>query len=321
MIIVTGAAGFIASCLVQELNNLGYKDLVIVDDFSVEEKSQNWRKATFSHKVERLNFFQWIKGKEQGVQFIFHLGARTNTAEQDLNLLKELNLDYSKKMWNLCCEEGIPLIYASSAATYGEGENGFDDDSMALDQLVPLNYYGESKNDFDKWALQQEKKPYFWAGFKFFNVYGPNENHKGRMASVIYHAFHQINKTGGMKLFRSHNPKYKDGEQTRDFVYVKDVVNILLYFMETRKNSGLYNLGTGIPRTFLDLTKAVFENMGMEPNITFIDTPEDIRDKYQYYTCANIDKLRKAGYTAEFMSLEEGVKDYVTNYLIPDKNY
>lgn len=321
MIIVTGAAGFIASCLVKELNNQGYKDIVIVDDFTIESKKRNWSDLIYSYKIERLDFFDWLKGKESEIQFIFHLGARTNTAEQDQVLLKELNLNYSKEIWETCCAEGIPLIYASSAATYGDGALGFDDNTQELDSLVPLNFYGESKNDFDKWAFAQKKKPSFWAGFKFFNVYGPNEYHKSRMASVIWHAFHQIKSTKGMKLFRSHNPEYKDGEQQRDFVYVKDVVQILLYFMETRKNSGLYNLGTGTPRTFLDLTKAVFHNLGLEPNISFIDTPEDIREKYQYYTCANMQKLRNAGYDKGFTSLEEGVEDYVKNYLIPDKNY
>jgi len=316
MIVITGAAGFIASCLVTELNNLGYYDLVIVDDFSIDSKKGNWDKARVSHVVDREEYLNWMADNLNEIQFVFHLGARTNTAEQDIELLNRLNLNYSKKIWNNCCAAGIPLIYASSAATYGSGENGFIDDETSLDLLHPLNFYGESKNDFDKWAIQQEKKPVFWAGFKFFNVYGPNEYHKGRMASVIFHAFNQINSTSGMKLFKSHNSAFMDGEQQRDFIYVKDVLSVLLYFMEERKNSGIYNLGTGVPRTFMDLAKAVFESLSKEETISFIDTPDDIRDKYQYYTCANMDKLKNAGYSKEFTNLEDGVKDYVTNFLI-----
>ena len=316
MIVITGAAGFIASCLVSQLNTLGFYDLVLVDDFSVESKTENWKNTRYLKKIEREEYLDWMQNNLSEIQFIFHLGARTNTAEQDVNLLNRLNLEFSKVVWRSCCEGGIPLIYASSAATYGDGENGFNDDETALDSLVPLNYYGESKNDFDKWAIAQELKPLFWAGFKFFNVYGPNEYHKGRMASVIFHAFNQIKKTSGMKLFRSHNPEFKDGEQQRDFIYVKDVVDVLLYFMETRKVSGLYNLGTGVPRTFMDLTKAVFKSLSIKEEISFVDTPADIRDKYQYYTCANMTKLKTAGYDKEFTGLEDGVQDYVKNYLV-----
>ena len=220
-------------------------------------------------------------------------------------------------MWDLCTENNIPLVYASSAATYGMGENGYDDNHDIVEKLKPLNPYGDSKNDFDKWVLKQDKTPPFWAGLKFFNVYGPNEFHKSRMASVIFHSFNQIIKTGGMKLFASHNPNYKDGEQLRDFVYVKDVVNVCLFLMEQKAENGLYNLGTGQARTFVDLTKATFKAMDKEPNISFIPTPEDIRDKYQYYTEANMTKLLKNGYDKPFYSLEEGVEDYVKNYLIP----
>ena len=321
MIVITGAAGFIASCLVSQLNTLGFYDLILVDDFSVESKTGNWENTRYLKKIEREEYLDWMQNNLSEIQFVFHLGARTNTAEQDVNLLNRLNLEFSKGVWSYCCEGGIPLIYASSAATYGDGDNGFNDDETALDSLVPLNYYGESKNDFDKWAIAQELKPLFWAGFKFFNVYGPNEYHKGRMASVIFHAFNQIKKTSGMKLFRSHNPEFKDGEQQRDFIYVKDVVDVLLYFMETRKASGLYNLGTGVPRTFMDLTKAVFNSLAIKEDISFVDTPADIRDKYQYYTCANMTKLKNAGYKQEFTSLEEGVKDYVKGYLINGEFY
>ena len=249
------------------------------------------------------------------------MGARTDTTEFNKEIFDELNLNYSKKVWQKAVEYGIPLIYASSAATYGMGEHGYDDNHEIIEKLKPLNPYGESKNDFDKWAIKQSEQPVFWAGLKFFNVYGPNEYHKGRMASVIFHAFNQISKTGGMKLFASHNPKYKDGEQMRDFVYVKDVVSVIDYLMNNRPESGLYNLGSGKARTFLDLTKATFKAMDKPENISFIPTPEDIRDKYQYFTEANMTKLINSGYKKPFHTLEKGVEDYVKNYLIPNKYY
>ena len=320
MIVVTGSAGFIGSALVSKLNTEGFKDIVLVDDFSNPEKNKNLENKTFTEKVYRENFINWLDDNHKYVQFIFHLGARTDTTEFDVNIFNKLNLNYSKAVWKACVKYGLPLAYASSAATYGMGEHGYKDDHDIVSKLKPLNPYGESKNDFDKWALAQEEKPYFWAGFKFFNVYGPNEYHKGRMASVIFHAQKQIKETGAMKLFRSHNPDYKDGEQTRDFVYVKDVVKVLYFFLHHRKDSGLYNLGTGKARTFLDLVKSTFNAMGVEENISFIDTPEDIRDKYQYFTEANMAKLKSVGYAEEFYTLEEGVEDYVKNYLT-DKNY
>jgi len=226
-----------------------------------------------------------------------------------------LNTDYTKTIWNKCINYQIPLIYASSAATYGLGELGYNDDENTIYQLKPLNPYGESKNEFDKWALEQERSPFFWAGLKFFNVYGPNEYHKARMASVIYHSFHQIKNTGGMKLFKSHNPAFRNGEQMRDFVYVKDVVEACIFLMHHRKNAGIYNLGSGKARTFLDLTRAVFKALNLQENISFVDTPKDIRDKYQYFTEANMNKLRSIGFTHQFHTLEEGVNDYVKNYL------
>jgi len=316
MIVVTGAAGFIGSALVGELLRQGWQDIVAVDDFSRADKAPNLAGKQLTAKVDRKDFFDWLDANEAQVQFIFHLGARTDTTEFDTAIFDELNLHYSQRMWQACVKYGIPLVYASSAATYGGGELGYSDQDDALPyQLKPLNPYGDSKNDFDKWALQQADKPFFWAGLKFFNVYGPNEYHKGRMASVVFHAFNQISATGGMKLFRSHNPDYKDGEQLRDFVYVKDVCNVCLFLLEHRKNSGLYNLGSGKARTFLDLVRATFTAMGKEENIGFVDTPADIRDKYQYFTEADMRKLQSIGYDTPFTSLEEGVKDYVTNYL------
>lgn len=319
MIIITGAAGFIASCLVQKLNDEGYFDLVLVDDFSDTEQNKNFEGKRFSKKVDREDFVEWLGQNQLHVQFVFHLGARTDTTEFDYALLNRLNLEYTKDVWNTCVEFGLPLVYASSAATYGLGEIGYDDDETKLDQLKPLNPYGESKNDFDIWALAQERKPFFWTGVKFFNVYGPNEYHKGRMASVIFHTYNQIKASGEMKLFQSHNPDFKDGEQMRDFVYVKDVVSVLYFFMHHRKDSGIYNLGSGKARTFLDLAKNTFKALGKEPNIKFIPTPEDIRDKYQYFTEAKMDKLVAIGYHKPFSTLEEGVEDYVKNYLSEGK--
>ena len=315
MIIVTGAAGFIGSALVQKLNTEGFKDLVLVDDFSNTLKNKNLENKIYTEKVHRNDFFDWLNKNHKYVQFIFHIGARTDTTEFDVTIFNELNLGYTQKVWTACVKYGLPLVYASSAATYGMGELGYDDNHDLVPNLKPLNPYGESKNNFDKWALKQNEQPYFWVGLKFFNVYGSNEYHKGRMASVIFHAHRQIKETGKMKLFRSHNPDFKDGEQMRDFVYVKDVVKVLHFFLNHRKDSGLYNLGTGKARTFLDLARNTFKAMDLPENIEFIDTPEDIRDKYQYFTEANMNKLRSIGYSETFYSLEEGIDDYVRNYL------
>ena len=321
MIVVTGAAGFIGSCLVNKLNNKGLNEIVVVDDFSNPDKNMNLASKSFLLKVHRNDFFEWLKENHSEVTFIFHLGARTDTTEFNKAIFDELNLNYTKKVWNACVEYNLPLVYASSAATYGMGEHGYSDNHDIVKKLVPLNPYGESKNEFDKWALKQENKPYYWTGVKFFNVYGPNEYHKGRMASVVYHAFKQIKDTGGVKLFRSHNPEYKDGEQLRDFVYVKDVIDILWLAMMYQRNSGIYNIGTGKARTFVDLTKAVFNAMGKPENIEFIDTPIDIRDKYQYFTQADITKLQSLDYDVPFYSLENGIEDYVKSYLLDGLYY
>ncbi|OFX84311.1 MAG: ADP-glyceromanno-heptose 6-epimerase [Bacteroidetes bacterium GWF2_33_16] len=319
MIIVTGAAGFIGSNLVRKLNDEGFKDIVLVDDFSNDEKNKNFKGKQFSQKVHRDELFKWINLNQKFIQFVFHIGARTDTAEFDMAIFDKLNYGYSQKLWKKCIEFGLPMVYASSAATYGGGEFGYDDDHELIEQLKPLNPYGESKNNFDKWAINQVQQPYFWAGLKFFNVYGPNEYHKKRMASVIYHSFNQISSSGKMKLFKSHKPAFKDGEQLRDFIYVKDLVDVLFFFMHHREDSGIYNLGTGKARTFLDLTKSTFKAMSVNENIEFIDTPIDIRDKYQYFTEANMKKLRSIGYEKPFTSLEAGVDDYVKNYLMNHK--
>ncbi len=321
MIVITGAAGFIASCLAAKLNEEGFNDLVLVDDFSREDKRPNYLKKKYTQLVHRDELEQWMHQNHRFIQFVFHLGARTDTTEFDHHVFDVLNVGYSQMVWRTCVQYGLPLVYASSAATYGLGELGYDDNEALIPQLKPLNPYGESKIQFDVWVLEQEEKPYFWAGLKFFNVYGPNEYHKGRMASVIFHAYTQIKEKGSVKLFRSHHPDYRDGEQLRDFVYVMDVVNVCMFLMHHRKNPGIYNLGSGKARTFLDLARNTFKAMNVEEHIEWMDTPADIRDKYQYFTEANMQKLQSIGYNTPFTSLEDGVEDYVKRFLIPVKYY
>ncbi len=340
-ILLTGAAGFIGSYLLGFLNKQGYQDIIIVDDFSDEDKWFNFDSKHFTGKVERSVLFDWLKKENPRIDFVFHLGARTDTTEFDYSIHEKLNVEYSKNIWSYCVEKNIPLVYASSAATYGSGELGYKDDHDIVEKLQPLNPYGVSKNEFDKWVIREAGSlrqpaeagglPPFWTGLKFFNVYGPNEYHKGRMASMVFHGFNQIQKAGKVKLFRSHRPDFEDGQQLRDFIYVEDVAKVMYWMMKetltpvaTRQTpipSGLYNLGTGKARTFEDLVKASFAGMGKEAVIEYIDMPGDIRDKYQYFTEADMTKLRNAGYRDEFCSLEEGVKDYVTNFLLPKKYY
>ena len=327
-IVVTGTAGFIGAVFVQYLNEQGLNHLILVDDFGVEAKRNNWEKKQFIKVIERQSFLEQLPDLDFTIDMIVHLGARTDTTEFNYAIHEELNLAYSKSLWNYATEKQIPFIYASSAATYGAGEHGYDDRHDIISQLKPLNPYGVSKNEFDKWAIAQTTHQPLWTGLKFFNVYGPNESHKGRMASVIFHSFNQIKETGLVKLFKSHKPDFKDGEQLRDFIYVKDVAKVIYWMMDdmlsnswdTEKN-GLYNLGTGNARTFYDLAANVFIAQGLKPNIEFVDMPLDIRDTYQYFTEANMVKLRAAGYVAQFYSLEEGVEDYVKNYLLPEKGY
>lgn len=315
-IVVTGAAGFIGSCLAHDLFRNVSKDLILVDDFSKTEKSNNLLGLESVTHVDRKDFLTKLDSFD--IDFVFHLGARTDTTEFDVQIFDELNLNYSKLIWEHCSTKNIPLIYASSAATYGEGELGFDDNQDEMSKLKPLNPYGQSKLDFDLWALQQKQAPPFWIGLKFFNVFGPNEYHKTRMASVVFHAFNQIKATGKMKLFESHRPEYSHGGQTRDFIYVKDLIKVMKFWFTHKKDSGIYNLGTGQHRTFNDLATATFDAMQLETNIEYIPTPEDIRDKYQYYTKAEMARTLHATYDQGFMTLEEAVTDYVTNYLQQD---
>jgi ADP-L-glycero-D-manno-heptose 6-epimerase len=318
-IVITGAAGFIGSCLVEYLNYKGYSNLILVDDFSREDKKKNWESKKFTAKIERESFFEWLFAEKPSIQFFFHMGARTDTTEFNYAIHQHLNVEYSKKVWHHCTIHEIPLVYASSAATYGDGELGYKDTHDVVNMLQPLNPYGISKNEFDKWVIHQEDHPLFWAGLKFFNVYGPNEYHKARMASVIFHSFHQIKKNGFVKLFRSHKPDFKDGEQLRDFIYVKDIVKVCFWLMQHQAGSGIYNLGTGKARTFNDLVKATFAGLDLPARIEYIDMPEDIRNTYQYFTEAKMEKLRGVGYMDEFYSLERGIDDYVRNYLCRGK--
>jgi ADP-L-glycero-D-manno-heptose 6-epimerase len=320
-IVVTGAAGFIGSCLAGFLNEKGFNNLILVDDFSRSDKIPNLEGKKFTLQVERESFFDWLYATKPEIDFVFHIGARTDTTEFNYSVHQHLNVEYSEKIWNFCTVQNIPLIYASSAATYGAGEFGYNDDHTLFFKLKPLNAYGVSKNEFDKWVLHQEDCPPFWAGLKFFNVYGPNEYHKGRMASVIWHSFSQIKREGRVKLFKSHRPDFNDGQQLRDFVYVKDVLNVCYWLMENQPASAIYNLGTGRARSFEDLVKSTFAGIEMPADIVYVDMPEDIRDKYQYFTEANMNKLRNAGYKYEFYSLEKGVDDYVRNYLSKEKYY
>lgn len=317
MIAITGAAGFIGSCLLGSLNAQGREDLVIVDDFSSEIKNKNLHNKKFADQIDRKTFLSWFKLNAGQIELMLHMGARTDTTEFNYAVLDELNLQYSREIWQICTANEIPLIYASSAATYGAGEFGYDDDHVLCEKLRPLNPYGISKNEFDKYILHENKTPPSWYGLKFFNVYGPNEFHKGRMASVIFHAFNQIKETGEVKLFKSHRSDFKDGMQLRDFIYVKDVLEIIQWLTTNKPASGIYNLGTGKARAFYDLAAATASAMQKELRIKWINIPEDIRDTYQYFTEANMHKLMYAGYQRSFYSLEDGVRDYVTGYLLP----
>jgi ADP-L-glycero-D-manno-heptose 6-epimerase len=321
MIVVTGAAGFIGSVLVGRLNKLGFNDLLLVDDFSFPDKQKNLSGKKYARQIDREAFLPWFEANADKVSFVFHIGARTDTTEFNKEIFDKLNVNYTKSIWRVCTSFNIPLVYASSAATYGNGELGYKDDESKIPSLKPLNPYGWSKQEFDIWALEQDATPPQWQGLKFFNVYGPNEFHKARMASVIFHSFNQINATGKVKLFRSHRPDYKDGWQLRDFVYVMDVVNVCVFLMQHKVTSGIYNLGAGKARSFYDLADSTFKAMSKDTNIEFVDIPADIRDKYQYFTEADMSKLIAQGYNTPFHTLEEGVTDYVQNYLMTGNYY
>ena len=318
--IVTGGAGLIGSNIVRELNQMEETDILIVDHLGNSEKWKNLLDLKYKDYLEKDDFLNRIQNGNPFKKYThtIHMGACSSTTETNASYLIQNNFEYTKVLCEYSLSNETDFIYASSAATYGDGMLGFDDDEKLITKLKPLNPYGESKNDFDKWVLEQTVRPPFWSGLKFFNVFGPNEYHKGRMASVVYHAYNQIVETGGLNLFRSHNPDFKDGGQLRDFIYVKDIFKVIDFIITKKDNfkSGIYNLGTGKARSFLDLAMSVFHALDKKVDIKFIDTPIDIRDKYQYYTKAEMDKIRIQGYLASFYSLEAGIIDYIRNYLI-----
>ncbi len=316
-LLVTGAAGFIGSRFVRACNARGIP-VICVDKLAHFEDRPEHRDIDFGETVDRDVLFDWLAGGAREFSGIVHLGACSDTTEMDLAYLERVNFEYSKSIWNYATAHSTTLVYASSAATYGAGEQGYADDESKLGSLHALNPYGDSKLRFDLWALAQEAQgiaPPAWSGFKFFNVYGFGERHKQKMSSVVVQSFDQIRSSGGMKLFRSHREGIADGHQSRDFIYVDDVVDVLFFGLESPIRRGVFNLGTGEARTFLDLVKAVFAALAMEENISFVDTPEAIREQYQYFTEATMEKLRTAGYDAPFTSLEDGVKRYVDELL------
>lgn len=317
-IIVTGGAGFIGSCIIRELNDAGIEDITVVDNIAETDKWRNLVNKTYVQYINKENFLAQLPSFSGKVSHVIHMGACSATTERDFDYLYRNNLEFTQALWNFCAEEQISFLYASSAATYGDGSQGFSDE-VDIRKLAPLNGYGYSKQLFDLWAEKQEKKPAQHVGFKFFNVYGPNEYFKGSMASVILHGYRSVQQEGVIRLFKSYKEGYEDGGQTRDFVYVKDICSVIRYMMEHPEVSGLFNLGTGHARTFRALGEAVFSALGIPANIEYIEMPETLRPKYQYFTEASMDKLRKAGYTKPFYSLEEGAKDYVQNYL--EKNF
>lgn len=318
MIVVTGGAGFIGSCVVRTLNDKGIDDIYIVDNIACTDKWMNMRNKRYIEYIHKSQFFEKLP-KLDGIEAIIHMGAQSATTERDFDYLWNNNFEYTKALWNYCAEKQINFIYASSAATYGDGSLGFDD-QIDIDKLLPLNGYGYSKQLFDLWVKHQAKTfPKQHVGLKFFNVYGPNEYFKGSMASMVFHGFNQIKQTGKIKLFKSCNPDYEDGKQLRDFVYVKDVCNVIMWMLENQHVNGLFNIGTGRARSFKALADATFSALGLESNIEYIDMPVQLREKYQYYTKAEMSKLKEAGYMKKFRNIEEGTIDYVTEYL--DKEF
>lgn len=314
MIIVTGGAGFIGSCVVRTLNDAGIKDIVIVDNIGLTDKWMNIRNKKYLKYVNKNDFLSELSSYE-GVTAIIHMGACSSTTEKDFDYLWNNNFEFTKKLWDYCADKQISFIYASSAATYGDGTQGFND-QMDIDLLRPLNGYGYSKQIFDQWVKHQAMAyPKHYVGIKFFNVYGPNEYYKGSMASMIFHGFNQIKKTGEIRLFKSYNPDYEDGGQLRDFVYVKDICSVIKWLLDNESVNGLFNLGTGNAQSFRELAEAIFYTLGLEPNICYIDMPDNLKNKYQYYTKAEMNKLREAGYDKPFMDLEAGVRDYVLEHL------
>ncbi len=319
MIVVTGGAGFIGSAIIWRLNSLDQKNIIVVDELGTDEKWKNLSGLSFDDFIHKNDFLEVIETKlKHGISAIIHMGAISSTTEKNADLLLKNNYEYTKKLAEFCIKTNARFIYASSAATYGSGERGFNDSEDEIMSLRPLNMYGYSKHLFDLWALKENLFGKI-TGLKYFNVYGPNEYHKGDMRSVVHKAFEQALSTGKVKLFKSKNPNYKDGEQKRDFLFVKDAVEMTLYFMNNPGKNGLFNVGSGTARTWNDLVKALFGALGKPVNIEYIEMPEHLSEKYQYFTEAKMDKIKKAGYSKPISSLEDGVTDYVKNYLLKYK--
>ncbi len=320
MIVVTGGAGFIGSAIVWKLNKLGESDVIIVDELGKDEKWKNLTGINFYDFINKDEFINHLDDlHDSRIKAIIHMGANSSTTEMDADHLLKNNFEYTRKLARFSVKNNIRFIYASSAATYGDGSLGFDDDETIVPRLRPLNMYGYSKNLFDIWAIKENLMDKI-TGIKYFNVYGPNEYHKGDMRSVVNKAYEQILATGKVKLFKSQLATYKDGEQMRDFVYVKDAIDMTLYFLDKKEINGLFNVGSGKARTWNDLVTAIFKALNKPVNIEYIDMPGHLAAKYQYLTEAKLDKIKKAGYSKSISSLEDGVTDYVKNYLIKN-NY
>jgi len=317
MIVVTGGAGFIGSAIIWRLNALGESDILVADELGFTDKWKNLVPLKFNDFINKDIFINKLNDFGPDIKAVIHMGANSSTTERDADGLFTNNYEYTKRLAEFCLRKNIRFIYASSAATYGNGSSGFDDSEKLPVSLRPMNMYGYSKNLFD---IKAAREGWFSriAGLKYFNVYGPNEYHKGEMRSVVHKAFEQIRDTGKVKLFKSQNPKYKDGEQLRDFIYVKDAVEMTIFFLDHNKATGLYNVGTGKARTWIDLVTAIFKSLNRNVNIEYIDLPAEIADRYQYFTEAKMEKIKKAGYSGEITSLENGVADYVKNYLMKD---
>lgn len=326
MIILTGGGGMIGSMIAWHLNTqMNFDDFVIVDDLINKQQENNFNKRKFIEYIAKDDLKKYLSDKKN-VSAVIHMGAISATTESNFNRLLQSNIRFSQALWHWCAENKVPFIYASSAATYGDGSVGYDDNESELDKLSPLNAYGYSKHFFDRWVQLELSKnqptPPQWCGLKFFNVYGPNEYHKGRMASVVFHSFNQFKETNQIKLFKSEHPSYADGMQVRDFIYVKDAVKIIIFFLNNNNFSGLYNAGTGNAETFKALAEAVLINTKGQPDdIKYIEMPNDLKGKYQYYTQATMNKINSIGFNDNFMNLKEGVTDYLENYLLTSDRY
>jgi ADP-L-glycero-D-manno-heptose 6-epimerase len=321
MIVVTGGAGFIGSALVHSLNQKGFdEDIWVVDEMDHLEKQKNLDALTYSRWIGKDIFLQEVTGlKLPACSAILHMGACSSTTETNETYLRENNFEYTRSLAQYCLKKDVRFIYASSAATYGAGEHGYSDDESLLETLAPLNLYGASKQRFDLWAKEVGALKDI-VGLKYFNVFGPNEYHKGDMQSMVRKGFLQVRDAGVLNLFKSYKSGYGDGGQERDFLYVRDAVAMTLFFLEHEDVAGIYNVGSGRARNWNDLASAVFKAMDKKVDIKYIEMPESIRDQYQYHTCAEMGKIRAAGYTGTTASLEEGISDYINNYLLPDKH-